>query len=150
MISSQILSQIELFEGVPQGQLAAIAGIGEEVTYQEGETIFREGDNAEQLYILLQGNISIQVQLSSRPERITVSVISQPNQSFGWSGVVAPYHYTASALCKTGCRLLAINGQQLLQVLQEEPASGFIVMQRIAGIISSRLRNSRMALLKSL
>jgi hypothetical protein len=34
--------------------------------------------------------------------------------------------------------------------LSENPAAGFIVMQRITELIASRLRNSRQALLKTL
>jgi len=150
MISSQMLSQIDLFEGIPEGNLAAIAEISEEITYTKGRPVFIEGSEAEYVYILLEGEVVIQVSLTSRSDNISVAVINLPNQSFGWSGIIPPYHYTASALCKTGCRLLAIHGKKLIQVLQQEPKSGFVVMQRISELIGRRLRNSRIALLKTL
>jgi toluene monooxygenase system ferredoxin subunit len=150
MVSNQMLSQIDLFEGLPQKQLEAIAKISEETTCQKGELIFHEAAKAENLYILLDGKVAIRLQISSKPESITVSVINKSNQSFGWSGIIAPYHYTASALCESDCRLLAIDGQKLIQVLKQDPKSGFIVMERISEIISNRLRNSRMVLLKAM
>ena len=150
MISSQMLTQINLFEGIPEGKLADIAKISKEMTYAEGKSVFIEGSGAEYIYVLLEGEIDIQVSLTSRSGNISVAVINLPNQSFGWSGVVPPYHFTATALCKTACRLLAIHGRKLIEVLQQEPKSGFIVMQRISELISRRLRNSRIALLKTL
>ena len=150
MISSQMLSQIDLFAGVPEGQLAAIAEISEEITCKKGESIFQEGSKAEHIYILLDGEVAIQVSLISRPENITVSIINLTHQSFGWSGIVPPHSYTATAFCQTDCRLLAIYGQKLIQVLQQDLKSGFVVMQRIAEVISRRLRNSRLVLLKNL
>ena len=146
----EILSQTSLFEDLSEEQLKAVANISEQATCQQGEVLFWEGDPAEWLYILLEGEINVFVQLSSRPERVTVSVLNQPYQTLAWSGLVAPNVYTASGLCETDGRLLAINGEALMEVLESDPAMGFTVMRRIAEVISSRARNTRFALLKTL
>jgi CRP-like cAMP-binding protein len=150
MVPKEYLAEVDIFEGLPEEQLAKIADICEEAVYTKGSMIFNEGDRAEFLYILFEGKAVIRLQLTSRPETIPVAVITKTNQSFGWSSVVAPYHYTAGALCEADCRLLRIPGKKLIQMLQSEPVSGVIVMGRIAEVISSRLRNSRQVLLKSL
>lgn len=150
MITPEILSQSSLFEGLTEEQLQAVADTAEETSCQQGAVLFWEGDLAEYLYILLEGEINIFVQLSSRPGRVTVSVISEPYQSIGWSGLVAPHVHTASALCETDCRLVAIDGEALMRVLEDDPALGFVVMRRISEVLSSRARNTRFALLKTL
>ena len=150
MECGQLLSEVDLFEDLPDEQIAAIAEICEEVTHSKGEMIFDEGERAGKLYILMEGRVSIRMRLTTRPQSITVSVLNSAPQSFGWSGVVAPYFYTAFALCEEDCRLLTLPGQKLIEVLRQEPVSGFEVMRRISEVISSRLRNSRMVLLKSL
>jgi CRP-like cAMP-binding protein len=73
-------------------------------------------------------------------ENVTVAAINSLGQSIGWSGVIAPHYYTASARCQTDGRLVAINGQELMQVLEKESTAGFVMMQRITELISSRLR----------
>jgi len=146
----QLLSEVDLFEDLPDEQIAAIAEICEEETYSKGEMIFDESEQAEKLFILMDGRVSIRMRLTSRPQSITVSILNSPPQSFGWSGVVDPYFYTAFALSEEDCRLLSLPGQKLIEVLRQEPVSGFEVMRRISEVISSRLRNSRMVLLKSL
>lgn len=145
MIKSQLLSQAEFFEGLSVEQLATIADQCEEVSCRQGEVLFREGHKAERLYILSEGEIHISIQLSSRPERLTMSVIDEPGQVLGWSALVAPYQYTASALCKTDGRLLAIDGQALMQVLKQDPTMGFVIVQRLVEVIGARLRHTRIA-----
>ncbi len=146
MNKSRLLSQAEFFEGLSDAQLASVANLCEETSCQQGEVLFREGHKAERLYILSEGEIHISVQLSSRPERLTMSVINEPGRVFGWSALVAPHHYTASALCETDGRLLAIDGQALMQVLEQDPTMSFVIVQRLTEVIGTRLRHTRIAL----
>ena len=150
MVNPQELSTVGLFDGIPDEQLAKIVDIAEEMHFSQGELIFREGTKAKHIYVLLDGKVAIRVHLTSRPESLTVSVINKAYHSFGWSGIVPPYHFTATALCESDCRLLVIPGQELLKILRDDPESGFHVMCKISEMISSRLRSSRQVLLKSL
>ena len=49
-----------------------------------------------------------------------------------------------------GHYFIHLDGEELMQVLEDDPALGFIVMRRIAEVLSSRARNTRHALLKTL
>ncbi len=150
MITTDLLSQFDLFKGLPDTLLKDIAGLAEELSVKKGEFIFHEGGKADKLHFLVNGSIAFRVKLTSRPESITVSFVSSPYQSFGWSGIVAPHHYTSSAECDEDSNLLTISAAPFLKLLEENPASGFKIMQRIAEIIADRLRNSRQALLKTI
>lgn len=148
MTISEILSQGDLFAALSTEQLTAIAAYCHEITCDEGKTLFREGQEATQLFILLEGKVNLQVWLAAHRENITVEVITQPYQTIGWSGLVTPYFYTATALCQTNSRLLALDGHAFLRLLEQDPVTGFVVMRRITEVICDRLRNSRVALLK--
>jgi CRP-like cAMP-binding protein len=150
MISTETLSQFSLFNGLPESLLGEIAAISEEASYKKDEFIFREGEAADKLHFLINGSIALRVKLTSRPEKVTVSFVSSPYQSFGWSGVVPPYHYTSSAECDEDSNLLIIPAEPFMKLLEQNPDSGFKVMQRITVIIADRLRNSRQALLKTM
>jgi CRP-like cAMP-binding protein len=102
------------------------------------------------LYILVKGEIHISIQLSSRPERVTMSVIDEPGQIFGWSALVALYQYTASAWCQTDSQLLAMDGQALKQTLGQDPEMGFLLLQRLTEVIGTRLGRTRIALLEAM
>jgi CRP/FNR family transcriptional regulator, cyclic AMP receptor protein len=150
MATNAPLSEFALFRNLPEELLEKVAALGEEATYSHGDFIFREGEEADKLHFLLEGKIVLKVKLTSRPENITVSAVSQQFESFGWSGIVPPYHYTASASCEEDCKVLTISGEDFMKLLEEYPAAGFLVMQRLVELVASRLRNSRQALLKTL
>jgi len=139
-----------MFQGLPESLLQEIADISTEVSAAKGDFVFREGEKADKLHFLLSGSIALRVKLTSRPESVTVSFVSSPFQSFGWSGVVPPYHYTSSAECDEDSQLLIIPSAPFMKLLENHPESGFKIMQQITVIIADRLRNSRQALLKTL
>ena len=126
---AKMLSQADLFAGLSTDQLTGIAELCQEVTCAEGEMLFREGQEAKKLYILLEGKINLQVWLASQRQQITVEVISQPYQTIGWSGLVPPYFYTSSAACQTNSRFLAMDGAAFYRLLEQDPFTGFVVMR---------------------
>jgi CRP-like cAMP-binding protein len=150
MIPTETLAMFDLFKNLPDDLLKKIAAISTEKSAKKGGFIFREGEKADKLHFLINGSIALRVNLTSRPESVTVSYVSIPYQSFGWSGVVAPYHYTSSAECEEDTDLLIIPAEPFMKLMEENPEAGFKVMKRIAEIIADRLRNSRQALLKTI
>lgn len=150
MATKAPLSEFPLFRNLPDELLDKVAALGEEVAFEQGETIFREGEQADKMHFLLEGHIVLKVQLTSRPESVTVSAVKQKYESFGWSGIVPPFHYTASATCEEACKVMTLPGEAFMSLLQDNPSAGFTVMQRLTEIISSRLRTSRQGLLKTL
>jgi CRP/FNR family cyclic AMP-dependent transcriptional regulator len=150
MATNTSLAEFPLFRNLPESLLDKFAALSEELTFSQGDSIFREGEGADKLHFLLEGDVLLKVKLTSRPESITVSAVNQRFESFGWSGIVPPYHYTASAVCETDCRVLTIPGDSFMKLLDENPSAGFAVMRRLTELVSSRLRNSRQALLKTL
>ena len=150
MINTDVLSEFGLFKGLPDSLLKEIAALSEEISLKKGEIIFREGEKADKLHFLINGSVALRVKLTSRPESITVSFVSSPYQSFGWSGIVAPHHYTSSAECEEDSTLMLISAAPFMKLLEQNPEAGFKVILRIAEIIADRLRNSRQALLKTI
>ena len=149
MASAEELKGIPMFSKLTDEQLAPFAQLAREMTCPAGQLLFREGDEASEVYLLLDGRVTIQVSLSSRPESIAVASLHRHGQLVGWSGLVST-NYTASAYCENDCHLLAINGQAFHTALQRDPAAGFHVMEHIASVIGERLRNIQRVVLKTL
>jgi CRP-like cAMP-binding protein len=150
MITKEFLAEFELFKSIPENVLHEIAGICHEISIKQGDVVFREGEKADLLHLLVKGTIALRVNLTSRPDSVTVSIVARPHQTLGWSGVVKPFHYTATAHCEEDSQLIAIPAQGFLDILSKHPEAGFQIMLRITEIISDRLRNSRQALLKTM
>ena len=150
MITPEMLAEFDLFKDVSKDTLKEVADISETVKVSKDDYVFREGELADKLHLLINGSIVLRVKLTSRPDSVTVSFVNRPHQTLGWSGVVAPNHYTASALCEEDTELVVIPSDKFLQILDRHPDAGYKIMLRITTIISDRLRNSRQALLKTL
>jgi len=150
MATKASLAEFTLFKDLPEELLDKVNALCDEATFKAGDFIFREGETADKLHFLVDGSVILKVNLTSRPDSVTVSAVNKKNESFGWSGIVAPYHYTASAVCETDTSVVTIQGESFMKLLEEYPAAGFTVMQRITELIASRLRTSRQGLLKTL
>ena len=68
--SSQLpLSGMDLLVDFTEEELAIIAPLFEEVHYQPQEVIIREGDDADRLFLLALGNVTVSLKLSTSGER---------------------------------------------------------------------------------
>jgi len=146
MVSALDLSKLGLFEGVPINNLEEFAPKWEELSVKAGEEIFCEGCEAEQFYVLLDGNISLWMRLTSRPESLVLGVINKFGQSFGWSVIVAKGHYTASAEAKEDSKILTVKGEDFREFLRSDKVIGFDIAMRMVEVVSSRLRYYRVLL----
>lgn len=139
------IREAELFKGMPEHLQAEISGISTEELLPEGHVLFNKGDPADYLYILEEGLVEITVQ---GEERLIFSV-DEFDSVFGWSALVEPREYTATAKCKKSCKLVRVDGNRLMRIFQNNPEEGLAVMSRLAGVIAGRLMNCYEELTKS-
>lgn len=137
---------MHLFEGIPEEHLAKIAPLMEELDVKAGENFFCEGCEADKFYILREGNVTLSMKLTSRPENLILGVINKFGQSFGWSVVLTAKNYTASADAKEDSKVIAISGKDLRDFLDSDPCIGYPIAMRMVEIVSSRLRYYRVLL----
>jgi CRP/FNR family cyclic AMP-dependent transcriptional regulator len=131
MITPQLLATSPVFADLPDADLARLVPLAEEIICPAGSLLFKEGEDASRLYILLSGKVNVQVQ--------PIALTQAP-----------PSYYTASAVCLEDSHLLAFDGAAFNRVLDENPVLGLVVMRRIAGVISQRLRSIQSIVLKNL
>lgn len=150
MISAKTLAGFELFEGLPEEALKTIASLSHEQAFPAQTSIFSPEKSAEHILLLLKGKVGLTVHASSLTEPVTISVLSTPGQVFGFASVLGQGHHNSSALAITDVRVLAIDSDPLMDYLAKKPEVGFIVMKRIAAVISRRLSTMRKLLLETI
>ena len=145
----QILSKFPIFEGLTDDELERIAALCREEVYEAGATIFEEGDAADYLYLVEEGEVSLGMELELRPyaspKQTTIEVATK-GEAFGWSALVKPHIRTLSAKCLERAKVIAIKGSDLLDLFDSEPHIGHRVMGRVAQIVASRLKDTRQTL----
>jgi CRP-like cAMP-binding protein len=132
------IQEVELFKGIPSHIIDEIAELVTQESHPAGHVLFREGDFADYLYILEEGDLDLTVK---RDKQLSFSV-DKTGSVFGWSSLVEPNLYTAKAECVKESRVIKIDADRLMRVFQKHPAEGLTIMKRLAGVIATRLIKS--------
>jgi len=128
------LKQVELFKGIEPRIIHEISDYAEEQVFDTGQVIFKKGDFAEYLYILVEGGIDLTIE-----GQVHMSFpVNKPGEVFGWSALVEPHLYTAKAESVSKNKVLVIKGERLKETFQKYPSEALTVMKRLAKIVATR------------
>lgn len=130
------LEGLALFQGCSPDTLRAIASITTEGDYEKGAMLYDVGDAADNIYVLVNGIVTFKNKLVLN--YLNVQKVAGRSIVFGWAAVVAESaKRVGAAQCLEDSKILAINGRQLLDILDRDPKSGFLVMKRMCAVIAN-------------
>lgn len=98
-------------------------------TFKAGETIFKEGEMGDFMYILVEGQVEVIV------KGVAVGVF-EPVEVFGEMAVIDPKPRSATVVAKSNCRLIAINQKRFMFLIQQKPQFAIDLMS----ILVERIR----------
>jgi CRP/FNR family transcriptional regulator, cyclic AMP receptor protein len=134
MITIDRLRKVEVFQGLSDGDLRKASSFCQDQTFPKGTVLCEEGARADKLLILEEGSVSIRFQKG------VDFCIQTPGKILGWSFLVPPNRYTASAVTLVSSKLLVIKSPDFFELVHKEPAMGLKIMENLAQIVASRLR----------
>jgi hypothetical protein len=135
-VKTDRLRKVDILQGLAEGELESIAQYFEEENFGAGVTLCEEGANADRLYVLEQGAVTVDSKKGGHYD------IDMPGRIVGWSFLVPPFLYTASAVTKTPSKVLMIKSPDFYYVIHKEPKMGMKVINNLAQVIASRLWHS--------
>jgi CRP-like cAMP-binding protein len=144
MISPEVLRRYSYFANISDESLKQLAMMAEEKRVPAGTVMFREGDTAAHLSIILAGEIDIQYELGSGEMR-TVDVLTA-GDILGWSALIEPYRYTAIATATQDVVLARIDGPQLRALCEADAQLGYRLVVQVAKLLGHRLEGARIQL----
>lgn len=141
MISIQLLSRYPIFAGLSQYMLEEIAMISEEIEVEEGEWLFYEGEDAEKVYIVLEGSVCLTINIFIDGKARDIEAIEPvgAGELLGWSGLIAPHLYTLGGISAQKSHLIQIQAEALRELLDDNPEYGYPIIKNIAEVIGDRL-----------
>lgn len=139
-----VLRDCLFFNGLSDAHLKLITSNAKHVQFPEQHFIFREGDPANEFYIIWDGLVS--VELWTPGSATTVQTVDA-GEVLGWSWVSPPYrwHFNAKTLRPT--RALVLDGNWLRDKCEEDHDLGYEMLKRFVDLIASRLDATRLQLL---
>jgi glutaminase len=130
----------ELFRGFSASELAQVVPLLERCRCQAGEVLIRNGDQAEHLYLLARGQVSVWLPLESGNRRrlATVSV----GMSFGEMAIIdrAPRSALVIADTEVECDRLSLDAIQSLEA--KDPRIKIRLLENLAQTLSGKLRKA--------
>jgi CRP-like cAMP-binding protein len=144
MISPEVLRRYPYFANVKEDSLREVAMISEEESVAAGTVIFREDDKAENLYIIAAGEIDIQYTLGSGEQRTVDTAVA--GELIMWSALVEPYRSTAIGTARQDTKLVAIQGDKLRQLCEQDHDLGYRLAIGLTKLLATRLEGARVQL----
>ena len=141
------LRQADIFYEFTLTQLELIASICTEHVYNLGDIIFEENTTGDELYVIVDGEIDIQVDPSlvgkaGAGEPQTIATLRR-GQSFGEVALVDEGVRSARAVAgKADTRVLLIPRDKLMLMCDSYPHMGYRLMRNLAGDLAMKIRNT--------
>ncbi|MEO7337132.1 MAG: cyclic nucleotide-binding domain-containing protein [Caldimonas sp.] len=133
-----VLEDSAFFGDLGAERLARIASSSRLEAFAEGAQVYRIGEAAVDMYILVQGRVRLAIGMGSR--QASAGDVLRPGDVFGWAALTPPSRVriaTASGL--TTCSLLCINGDRLAALMEADHTLGYRVTTRLNRLITGTL-----------
>jgi CRP-like cAMP-binding protein len=121
-----LLERLEIFSLASRPILERLARVATEVRFEPATAIVREGDVADAMYVLAEGEVEVTARgQEGEPDR-HIAVMSAPSY-FGEIGVLGRIPRTATVTATTECRCDRIEADALLEALTASPPSSSLM-----------------------
>ncbi len=139
-----LLSEHPFIKGLDQEHIHLITGCATNVRFDAGQIIFREGEEANQFYIVRQGKVALQVYTSGQGS-IIIDTLTD-GEVLGWSWLIPPYQWRFDAVATELTRAIALDGKCLRNKCETDHNLGYELLKRFASIVDQRLESTRIRL----
>ena len=121
-----------------------LAGLAKEVRFERDQILFREGDDASEFFLIVNGLVALEIAAPGHTFRVQTLFAGD---EMGWSALLMGRgkHFQARTLDRVDA--LAFEGGELLAACNEDTAFGYTLMSRLLAVVAERLQATRLQLL---
>ena len=142
----KILKSNPWFDGLSDDHFKSLVSIAKEVRWPAGTVIFREGEIATYLYLIIKGHVALEMNVPSRGKKTILTV--GRDDVFGWSSVVPVVGIkTTSARSIQDTHAIGFDAHALRKLCELNHELGYLVYRRLTNVIAARLSATRLQLL---
>ena len=140
-----VLAEHSFFRGMDTRYLKLAAGCASNVRFEAGSFIAREGEEANNFYLIRHGKVALEIFAAHRGA-ITIQTLEE-GDIFGWSWLVAPHRWRFDARASELTRAIAMDGKCLRAKCKENHDLGYEILKRFASVMAQRLEATRLQIL---
>ena len=119
--AAEYLSAHEFFSEFSGDSLKFLCACSSIREINKGQILFRQGENADKFYVVLNGRISIEMPAIMGPT-LKIQTLGK-GQVLGWSWLIAPYKWNFQTKAEEDSELLQFDGAAILARCEQDPKS---------------------------
>jgi CRP/FNR family cyclic AMP-dependent transcriptional regulator len=150
MISPELLRRYPFFGNLSDTQLASIAMVAEEISWEKGDTILEECQPADYFYLLMDGNVDLYYRSEDKlyPSTRKDFLVGEINSGeiFAISALIEPFIYSASVKAARPSHAIQFNAIELRKLFTQDAALSCQMMTQVARAAMERLAYARIQL----
>ncbi len=139
----QVLLNSKFFRNLADDSIQKVASLCREATFEAGESVFKQGDYGEHLYIVVEGQVHLErsMNMGDRKGRVLIDTLGKGRTLGCWSTLLGePHVLMSTATCQKRTILLMIKGRDLRHMMTEAITFGFDVMERLCFLLRDRIQ----------
>lgn len=140
------LQKSRLFEGLLPEEIEMLAELTQQKKYIEGEVVFEQGDVGDSLYLLVEGIVEVLQKRSDGTEQLITEL--QAPEFFGEMSLIDKEYRSATIRARTEAIMLCLTNENLHSFARVYKNGFTLVVINIARVLSTRLRETNLKLLK--
>ncbi len=140
MDSIDLLREHPFTKGFWPEQVERLAGMAAQLRFEAGDLIFHEGDHSSLFYLLISGNIALEIVAPGRPLRVSTLMAGEV---LGWSSLTGQNSKQFQARALEEVHALAFDGTRLAHACEQDYAFGFHFMRAVLAVMTDRLHATR-------
>ena len=137
-MDTSLLKNASIFAGLDDKELERVKEICKEQHFKSAQTIFRENDPGNRLYIIASGEVRISRDVPGSGEEALA--VLKPGACFGEMSVFDRSSRSTDAIANTDCVLITINRPDFEMLLDFNRDLAYKVLWSVVRLLSERLR----------
>jgi CRP/FNR family cyclic AMP-dependent transcriptional regulator len=134
----EVLKRSDVFHYLEEDELKLAEIMCTPRVFEAGEIICRQDAEAENIYVIEEGLVSIILELGPTDKRQIQTATNF--ECFGWSATIPPFRSTSTAKALERTTVLAFKGKELRNLISSNPKLCAEIAGGVAYVISQRLR----------
>ncbi len=148
MVSPEVLKQQILLEELDDAELKSIGGMVKELTFEKGEHIFKEKEEAKGIFLIHSGKVGI-LKITPDGWKQTLAVLGK-GSFFGELSIIEQRLHEADALALEKAVVLFLRKEDFERMESEDLLLATKIMKRLILVLSKNLRQMNEKFLNAL
>jgi CRP/FNR family cyclic AMP-dependent transcriptional regulator len=134
----EVLRKSDVFHYLEDDELRAVEKMATEEVFEPGAIIFRQDKDAEKIYVIEEGLVSICLEMGPTDKRQIQAATNF--ECFGWVATIPPFRRLCMAKAVERTKVLTFNGMELRNLINTNPKLCAEIAGGVAYVISRRLQ----------